>query len=95
MVTGGSFAAGQDSNCVRDDTTHVTCTDLGNDRNVDFRVDSTAGTAHDVGIALRVPMGYDDPSTANNGDSINVTPGIRPRHGSADPGRADPGRPTG
>ena len=59
----------------RDDTTHVTCTDLGNDRNVDFRVDSDTRTAHDVGIALRVPTGYDDPSTTNNGDSINVTPG--------------------
>ncbi len=65
-VTGGTFAANQDTGCSRTDATHVTCTDLASARRIGFRVDSTSPTRHDIGIALAVPAGYDDTDDADN-----------------------------
>ena len=75
-VTGGTFAANQDTGCTRTDATHVTCTDLASARRIGFRVDSASLTQHEVTIALVVPAGYDDTNADDNSRSINVSPGI-------------------
>jgi hypothetical protein len=75
-VTGGTFAATQDTGCSRTDATHVTCNDLGSARRIGFRVDSTSHASHDIGIALTVPSGYDDTNADDNSDSVGVSPGI-------------------
>jgi hypothetical protein len=90
-VTGGTFAAGQDSGCRRDDATHVTCGDLGADRDVDFRVDSGPVDAHDVGLALQLPHRYDDPDLSDNSDSIGVTPAVDLALGALTPADPVPG----
>jgi len=54
----------------------VTCGDLGSARDVQVRVESTSDAAHDVGLSLQVPRGYDDPDASNDSRSIAVTPGI-------------------
>ena len=75
-VTGGTFAANQDTGCTRTDATHVTCTDLASARRIGFRVDSSSLTQHEVTIALAVPAAYDDTNADDNSRSITVSPGI-------------------
>jgi hypothetical protein len=76
VVTGGTFAAAQDTGCTRVDATHVSCTGLTATRPVGFRVDSTSTSPHDVRIALQVPSGYDDTNAADDGDTVTVAPGV-------------------
>ena len=56
---------------------------------LEFPVDSDSDDAHDLGVSLQVPRGYDDPTLERQPERRRHT-GHRPRHGSADPGRADP-----
>ena len=88
-VTGGTFATGQGAGCSRVDATHVSCGDLGSARDVQLRVESTSDAAHDVGLSLQVPRGYDDPDASNDSRSIAVTPGHRP--GAQRPDAGEPG----
>lgn len=54
------------SGCARDDDTHVTCTLLGSESDLDFKVLLTSDQAQTVSIGASAPAGYADSDPANN-----------------------------
>ena len=86
LSPGATFAARQAGGCAVVDPSHVSCGDLSQARAVDFAVETTATTAHDVTIGLQVPAAYDDPDSGRR-------PGHRHRAAARHPAVADPARP--